>query len=402
MTALLFLYQLMYFALAEECKAVSKNQPFDAYLVTSGPGDGMYTRVGHSAIWVSGGGRKEVFFNWGAYDSDQENFLWKFFMGSAQYKLTLMSEKRNTKRIKREDQMLRAQHLNLSPIMKEKLQDLLTENAKPENRVYTYHWESQNCATMIRDILDTVTQNGLQPLKEQQREFTKRHEVLRHLGSLHWAWFGWNFMASSYAEQQYNNWEILHIPERLSEEVGKVEIQWEDGTKHKLVDKECILNEGSYGWSPSSPPVRWPLYWTMGSVIGFLFMFTAFHKNRKYQTICAISITAFYLFSGFLGSMFMFFWLTSSLEGYGPNQNWFYASPLNLLMLPFAFQLLKPTPSSSQILNTIPLLLASIVLWGILLDPFSSQINAEFIGLFGLPSIFLALTTFKNKHTFSK
>ena len=154
MFLLLVIFHMCSFVLAEECKAVDTEAPFEAYLVTSGPGHDMYTRVGHSAIWASGGGKPEVFFNWGVYNSKQSNFLWKFFMGSAEFKLSLMSEKRNTKRITNQDQTLKAQHLNLSPAMKIKLQELLTENAKKENRNYVYHWEEQNCATMIRNMLD--------------------------------------------------------------------------------------------------------------------------------------------------------------------------------------------------------------------------------------------------------
>ena len=83
MVTLFFIVHWTLSAFAEECIAVDRSAPFEAYLVTSGPGHDMYTRVGHSAIWVSGGGKKEAFFNWGAYDSSQDNFLWKFFMGSA-------------------------------------------------------------------------------------------------------------------------------------------------------------------------------------------------------------------------------------------------------------------------------------------------------------------------------
>ena len=103
MLALLLILQSLFQAHAEECRAAERNDPLEVYLVTSGPGDGMYTRVGHSAIWVSGGNKKEAFFNWGAYDMDQKNFLYRFFMGTAQYKLTLMSKKRNDRRIEKNE-----------------------------------------------------------------------------------------------------------------------------------------------------------------------------------------------------------------------------------------------------------------------------------------------------------
>ena len=63
------------------CEPVDASDPLEVYLLTSGPGNGVYTKVGHSALWVSGGGKRETVFNWGAYDSSQDHFLFRFFMG---------------------------------------------------------------------------------------------------------------------------------------------------------------------------------------------------------------------------------------------------------------------------------------------------------------------------------
>ncbi len=93
----------------------------------------------------------------------------------------------------------------------------------------------------------------------------------------------------------------------------------------------------------------------------------------------------------------MLFWLTSSLEGYGPNENWFYANPLTLLMVPYSLSLFKKGFRWKEHISIIPVVLASIVLIGILLNPFGEQINIDFIGLFGIPILLIALNSFRKK-----
>ena len=110
---------------------------------------------------MSGGGKRETVFNWGAYDSSQDNFLFRFFMGDAEYKLAMMSRQYNLKRVGENNQLLIAQHLDLSPNMKMAMAADLARLARPENHVYTYHWETQNCSTLIRDLINDSTNGSL-------------------------------------------------------------------------------------------------------------------------------------------------------------------------------------------------------------------------------------------------
>lgn len=377
-------------ALPTECRPVDKHAPMEVYLVTTGPGHDMYTRVGHSALWVSGGGGGEAFFNWGTYDIKQDNFLWKFFMGTAKYRLSLKSRQRNDRRVKRQDQMLKAQRLDLPPKARSHLKRLLIENKKPENRTYVYHWETQNCATMIRDMLDESLGGAFQHLKEETSVYTYRHEVLRHLGGLHWTWFGWHFMASNYGDQLYDKWSLLHIPERLMEETGKLQITLANGQTRPLVDRECILNEGGYGWTPTEPPTRWPLMWLIGTLLGLIFMVSVDTGSRGLRIGAGLTMGLFFLFAGGLGSIFMYFYFVSTLDGYGPNENWFYAGPWTLLMVPYAAALTMGQSGWVERMAPIPIFLGAVALLGGVVNVFTVQVNIDFIGLFGVPIVCLA------------
>ena len=376
----IFLISSIVWADTPNCQAVDKNAPFDVYLITSGPGQSIYSRIGHSALWVSGGNKDNAFFNWGAYDSKQENFIWHFFLGTANYKLSLMSEKRNMRIATTENRIVKAQHLNLSPEMKIRLQRKLLIQAKPKNRSYLYHWETQNCSTLIRDIINISAGFPWENLKEDQTTISRRDEVLRHLSSLKWAWFGWNFMGSSYAERHYTKWELMHIPENLMIQASDTKILWEDGSTQPLVDYECILHDSPTGWAPTKPPTRWPWLWGWGIMLSGLII-KGFKSSKRWISLSSkLFLSTHFLFSGLLGSFFGYLWLNSSLEGYGPNENWFYSNPISIGLL---FVIWK----QNQIGKSILWLSLLIAIMGIISNLFTTQINLGFIGLFGLPII---------------
>lgn len=372
----LLLYFYISFANANPtCLPADDSDALEVYVLTSGPGNGVYTKVGHSALWVSGGGKRETIFNWGAYDSSQENFLWHFFMGSAEYKLAMMSRPYNLKRVKENEQRLVAQHLDLSPNMKLALAGELARLARPENHVYTYHWETQNCSTLIRDLIDEVTSGALQSLPEPPKAPTRRFEVLRHLGSLTWTWFGWHYMGSDYADREYNRWEWMHIPYALHNGLNEATITWEgEQSPRSLVDRTCVLNEGE--WAPNKPPQRGVTFVLLGLMMG---LWTIYSYKRPW--FWSIPNALFFGASGLLSSFFIGCWLFSSLEGYGFNENWFVSNPLHCLV---GWMLLRKQ-SKNWVYQSLSILLLLGVCWK-LFDS-TPQENWGFIGLFGIPTI---------------
>ena len=374
-----FLLFLIQFTLAEpSCTPAEASEPLEIYLLTSGPGEGVYTKTGHSALWVSGGGKRETVFNWGAYDSSQDNFLWRFFMGNTTYKLAMMSRQYNIKRVNENNQRLVAQHLDLSPNMKLAIAAELAKLARPENHTYKYHWESQNCSTLIRDLIDESTNGSLQALPTLGNQTTRRFEVLRHLGSLGWAWFGWHYMASDHGDRIYDRWSSMHIPQSLFHGVNDASIQWEtdeDGDPRPLVDQTCVMNEGD--WAPTQPPNRFGFFCLLGSTVG-LWLFQTRRKNYLWQ----IPSILWFGSSGMLSGFFIFCWIFSSLDGYGFNENWFVSNPVHLLVAWNVFQ--RKSFTSKWLWWIVTALLFVGICWKVF-DP-TPQDNIDFIVLFGLPT----------------
>ena len=375
-----------FLALADECTPAESHEELEVYILTSGPGNSPYTRVGHTALWVSGGGKRETVFNWGAYDSSQDNFLWHFFMGDAEYKLAMMSRPYNIRRVQQNEQKLVAQHLNLTADMKLAMAAELARLAHPENHTYIYHWESQNCSTLIRDLLDTVTQGALKQHASitEESNTTKRFEVLRHLEGSGWPWFGWHYMASDYGDRPYNTWDSMHVPKRLYDTLQTVTIPLSDNSI-PLVDYECELNPGA--WAPESPNRDLNQFLLIGIIMGLVSM--CWYKTKDQLSTSILS--GWFVTSGLLSTFFMGCWMFSSLDGYGFNENWFYSNPIHLAAAWFLWRRKIPTKLLWFMVSTT--LLGLCWKW---VDA-TPQDNIEWIIAFGIPNVCFSIGLYKNQ-----
>src|SRR5690606_22147750 len=56
------------------------------YVMTMGPGEFVWERFGHNAIWIHDEARQtDVAYNWGLFSFDQEGFILRFLRGQMDY-----------------------------------------------------------------------------------------------------------------------------------------------------------------------------------------------------------------------------------------------------------------------------------------------------------------------------
>lgn len=123
-------------------------------LITVDPGAETYSMFGHSALRVfDPANRLDRCYNYGTFDFDQPNFLLKFCRGKLLYFLDIESYRGFEYGNLSDRRAMHEQWLNLQPARKQRLFELLTVNARAENRSYKYDFFYDNCATRIRDIV---------------------------------------------------------------------------------------------------------------------------------------------------------------------------------------------------------------------------------------------------------
>lgn len=116
-------------------------------LLTVEPGPIIYELDGHTALRFSLPGQYDYIVNWGVFDFNSPNFLYRFVKGETDYMAYPFPYELFFEEYKRQGRGMTEQVLNLTPQQIRILEELVKENLKPENRTYRYNYIYDNCAT---------------------------------------------------------------------------------------------------------------------------------------------------------------------------------------------------------------------------------------------------------------
>ena len=127
------------------------------YLLTMGPGERVWERFGHNAIWIRDpAAQPDTAYNYGLFDFQQENFLLRFIRGQMWYWMAGFPAEAYVRTYVRDNRSVWMQELNLPPAARLQLREFLRWNEQPEHRFYHYDYYRDNCSTRVRDALDRV------------------------------------------------------------------------------------------------------------------------------------------------------------------------------------------------------------------------------------------------------
>lgn len=311
---------------AEGCGLAPADAPAQVALLTTAPGDPLYTSMGHSALVFSGGGRSTPrVYNWGAFDVDQDDLLPKFFAGTLEYWLMAEPWDRMLRRVHREDRTLVAQVLDLPPESVRAMDARLKRESQPENRNYRYHWATANCATKIRDVLDGLTGGALATAWAVPHPHTARAEGFRHLAPYGPIAVLWTSLAGPYLDRPLSVWEATMVPDRLMQAVAAA--QGPGGAP--LVRETCTVTQGSRPFSPA-PPALAPASAAVGAV--FAALIVAGRRGGR-PGLAGAAVAGWGLLAGALGALGFLLWVPSAVDGLGPSLLWLAAGPQTLALV---------------------------------------------------------------------
>lgn len=137
--------------------AAERGSELRIFLLTMGPGDRVWERFGHNALWIHDPvGATDRAYNYGIFDFQQENFLFRFIQGRMRYWVEGIPLDQTLEVYRRANRAVWAQEPNLTRQQKAELRDFLQWNARPENRYYRYDYYRDNCSTRLRGALNAV------------------------------------------------------------------------------------------------------------------------------------------------------------------------------------------------------------------------------------------------------
>lgn len=297
--------------------------------LTCNPGAEVYELCGHEAVRIRGigpeGEKIDSVWNYGTFDFNQPNFIYRFVKGETDYMLSaypfawFMPEYRATGRSVYE------QDLNLNSDEALLLLTLLRQEAQPENRVYRYNYVKDNCATRILDRLDqSLSRPVIYP--DTVAYATFRDEMRSYHKDYPWYQFGIDLALGSGIDYKLSGREDMFVPIEMMHKIEKARIP--DG--RPLVKASRVLNQGTEDATlgPGNP-------WLTPIVISWLFFtgvaIACIYMWRK-RKIMRWIYSLWFTLCGLTGCLLTFLIYISSHEATSPNLLFLWLNPLQLVI----------------------------------------------------------------------
>lgn len=293
-------------------------------LLTVAPGEMLYSTFGHSALRVYDRvQRLDRCYNYGTFDFEQPNFLLKFCRGRLLYFLDREPYRSFEYGNLYDRRSMREQLLNLDAEQRQRLFDLLQENAREENKYYKYDFFYDNCATRIRDIVKetffhqiTFDSSGL------PKGATMRQLLRPYLADKPWTQFGIDLALGMPADRVARAENYMFLPDYVHDLIGATRI---DDSIPLVVSERNI---------PARPFAPLPAYrpgffghplWVM-CVVALLGLLSMANPRTEH-----LFDTLFWLVLGIAGLVIFLLWVATDHSATKNNWNVLWALPTHLL-----------------------------------------------------------------------
>ncbi len=199
-------------------------------LWTVAPGNELYSTFGHSAIQITDPAHKlSKVYNYGTFDFDTPNFYLKFMRGLLPYYLNIETYRQFEYGNLLEHRLMQQSVLNLDSTERQRMFDLLENNATEVNKYYRYEFFYDNCATRIRDVMQEALFHTLEWDSAHVRKNTTMRTLLHeHLTAMPWSEFGIDLVLGYPCDHIPTAQEYMFLPKYLGEVTARTKKK--DGT----------------------------------------------------------------------------------------------------------------------------------------------------------------------------
>jgi hypothetical protein len=272
-----------------------------AILVTFGPGDAIWERFGHNLIWVRDARNGfDACYNWGLFDFDEPGFIRKFIAGDMTYSMDAFQPLPSLNEYRRQNRTVRLQRLDLTDAQLEDLIARCETNRLPENRYYAYNYFTQNCSTMVRDMIDVVAGGALSSdLKNRPADsgLTYRQQTMRAASDDLWLSLGMDLLMGPGGDRPLTAWEECFLPSRLADYATPV----------VRVELPPLWNADRPP-EPKTPPKRTGEMAVAGCFLAFILLIAGL-GNRRWTRATAVLLAALWMaFSGVAAVLMLYLW----------------------------------------------------------------------------------------------
>ncbi|MGB5555949.1 MAG: DUF4105 domain-containing protein, partial [Flavobacteriaceae bacterium] len=325
-------------------------------VLTSGPGEELYSSFGHSAFRVQDQALGvDVVYNYGVFDPGTENFYLKFAQGRMFYSLARHSFQGYLNSYKIDNRWVKEQVLNLTLDQRNDLFSYLETNNLPENQSYQYDYFLNNCATKIWDILkENYGEELVFDPSYIDDHYSFRELIHHYINPNSWGAFGIDVALGSDIDRKATAKEHMYLPDYIFKQLQAAKLNGQP-----LAQKATTLFEGNSNQNNASFFASPLFLFSLISMIIIVITFFDFKKKTRSQ---GFDFGLFFL-SGLAGLVLFLLWFLTDHLWTVNNFNLVWAIPFNLII---AFLLLRKSPPkwiSTYMLFVLILLDVAVLLW---------------------------------------
>jgi hypothetical protein len=363
------------------------------YLLTMGPGDQVWEKFGHNAIWIhDGDAGTDIAYHWGLFDFADKEFVSRFIQGRMRYSMGAFDMEQTIDAYRQSNRTVWAQELNLSPSQRKKLAGFIAWNVRPENRYYSYDYFRDNCSTRVRDAIDMALGGVIQASSDTvMTATTYRFHTSRLTQDDWWVFTGTMMGLGEPVDRPLSAWEEMFLPVRMKDRLVSVTVPGASGREPLVLD-ERVLVESTRAPEESTVERGMLGYLAIAAAILAIGAGLVFLRRAGSGGGGAISLAALWsLVAGVAGSLLAFLWaFTNHLYSYR-NENLFQLNPLSLVLVALLVRafLRRHNPGATKRADAIrdalrfAIVIAGISVLGFILQalPGIDQVNGDVIVL---------------------
>ncbi len=362
------------------------------YLLTMGPGDQVWEKFGHNAIWIHDAATgRDIVYHWGLFDFADKDFVPRFIQGRMRYSMGAFDMEQTIEAYRQTNRTVWAQELNLDPAEKQKLADFVAWNAQPANRDYDYDYYRDNCSTRVRDAIDNALGGVIRNASLEVPTGTTYRSHTSRLTQDDFAVFtGTMIGLGQPVDRPISAWEEMFLPVRMKEQLKKIRVMTPSGSE-PLVKSEQVVFQATRPAEEISVKRGIGGYLAIAAVVfalGALLWILPVGSGRKTGALVLAVIWS--SVAGIAGTLLAFLWgFTDHLYSYR-NENLFQLNPVSLLLAVLLVRLIwkrrkgvDASAGSRKNSYRVALVVAAASLAGFVLQilPGLNQVNAAVIAL---------------------
>lgn len=330
------LLSFIVFFIAQFTVAQNLSTSSEISILTIGPGNSLNDAFGHSLFRIKDPlYNLDITYDYGRFPFDEPGFYLNFARGKLNYSIG----KSNYRDVKDfyiwQNRTIKEQILNLSLEEKQAVYNFLKNNYKPENRNYLYDFFYDNCATKIKDVLQSSTESNLvlhKPDTLKPQSFRKL--IQQNLNYNSWGSVGIDIALGSVIDQTASPEEYMFLPKYIHSFFGLATL---NNPSELLVKDEYIIYKHKDVLEKNFFLVS-PLF--VFSLLGLLIVFITYQDYKKQKRSHYLD-TIIFLITGLIGIFLLLLWFATDHTATAQNYNLLWAFPLNIILI---WKLKQPKP----------------------------------------------------------